>query len=210
MKKLVFIVIIVTLPVMAFFQFQNYRRFNPPVAYEYAISENIDVNYHDQNLVDEYFEKAIEIGAFARLKWRNEGLDVRFPNAGNQADVNAAKYWNELVARVRLLEGKLEQSSNLKTQGLTNEEIRIVESGFQVANLSLLQDQQNIQAIQVGDQSRFVWMVQKRLIDKGYEHVLDGLFGDDTQNAILSFQRDQNIYPEGLINEETFELLFLK
>ncbi len=210
MKKLVFIVIIVTLPLIAYFQFQDYRRFNPPIAYEYTISEKIDVNYHDQNLVDEYFEKAIEVGAFARLKWRNDGVDVRFPDTGNQADVNAAKYWNELVARVKLLEQKLEFSSNLKTQGYTNQEVRIAESGFKVANLPLLADQEGIQGIQVGDQSRFVWMVQKRLIEKGYEHELDGLFGDDTQNAITSFQRDQNIYPEGLINEETFELLFLK
>lgn len=209
MKKLVFIVIIVTLPLIAFFQFQNYRRFNPPVAYEYAISDEVDVNYYNQELVDEYFTKAVEIGAFARLKWRNEGLDVRFPDEGNQADVNAAKYWNELTARVKLLEQKLIFSKTLKTQGHTNQEVRIAESGFEVENLDLLKEQEGIQGIQVGDQSRYVWMVQKRLIEKGYEHELDGLFGDDTQNAITSFQNDQGIYPEGLINEETFELLFL-
>ncbi|MDW3191197.1 MAG: peptidoglycan-binding domain-containing protein [Cytophagales bacterium] len=210
MKKLVFIVIIVTLPLIAFFQFQNFRRFNPPVAYEYAISDEVDVNYYNQELVDEYFAKAVEIGAFARLKWRNEGLDVRFPDEGNQADVNAASYWNELTARVQLLERKLIFSNTLKATGHTNQEVRIAESGFEVANLDLLKDQEGIQGIQVGGQSRYVWMVQKQLIKKGYEHELDGLFGDDTQNAIISFQTDQGIYPEGLINEETFELLFLK
>lgn len=210
MKKLVFIVIIVALPIIAFFQFQDYRRFNPPIAYEYAISEGVDINYHDQKMVDEYFSKAVEIGAFARLQWRNEGMDVRFPDTQNQAEVNAAKYWNVLVARVKLLEQKLESSNNLKKQGYTNQEVRIVESGFQIANLPLLKDQENIQGIRVGDQSRFVWMVQQRLIARGYEHALDGLFGEDTRNAITSFQSDQNIYPEGLINEETFELLFLK
>lgn len=210
MKKLVFIVIIVALPVIAFFQFQNYRRFNPPVAYEYAISSDIDVNYYNQELVDEYFTKSIEIGAFARLKWRNEGLDVRFPDENNLADVNASKYWTELQARVQLLEKKLIFSNNLKAQGHTNQEVRMSEAGFEVAQLPLLKDQENIQGITIGEQSRFVWMVQKKLIEKGYEHGLDGLFGDDTRNAIVSFQTDQGLYPGGLINEETFELLFLK
>ncbi len=210
MKKLVFIVIIVTLPIIAFFQYQKYKRFTPPVAYEYAISDNIDVNYHHQELVDEYFSKALEIGAFARLKWRNEGLDVRFPDENNLAEVNAAKYWTELQARVKLLERKLTFSKTLKAQGLTNQEVRMAESGFDVAHLDFVKDQEGIQSIQIGDQSRFVWMVQSKLIEKGYDHVLDGLFGDDTQNAITSFQQDQGIYPAGLMNEETFELLFLK
>lgn len=210
MKKLVFIVIIVALPVIAFFQFQNYRRFNPPAAYEYAISNDIDVNYYNQELVDEYFTKSIEIGAFARLKWRNEGLDVRFPDENNLADVNAAKYWTELRARVQFLERKLEFSKTLKAQGHANQEVRMAESGFEVAHLDFVKDQEGIQSIQLGDQSRYVWIVQNKLIEKGYDHVRDGLFGDDTQSAITSFQQDQGIYPEGLINEETFELLFLQ
>lgn len=209
MKKLLFIVIIVTLPLIAYFQFQNYRKFHPPVAYEYEISDHVDVNYYNQELVDEYFTKAVEIGAFARVQWRNEGLDVRFPDTNSQSDVNAAKYWNELVARVKLLEKKLTDSKNLKAQGHSNQEVRMVEAGFNVENLDLIKDQEQLQAIRIGDRSRFVWSVQKRLIDKGYDHQLDGLFGDDTRNAIISFQRDQGIYPEGLINEETFELLFL-
>lgn len=210
MKKLVFIVIIVTLPLIAFFQFQNYRRFNPPVAYEYIISDEVDVNYYDQELVDEYFAKAVEIGAFARLKWSNEGLDVRFPDEAKPEEINAARYWNELTARVRLLERKLIFSKALKAKGHTNQEVRIAESGFEVENLDLLKEQEGIQGIRAGDQSRYVWMVQKRLIEKGYEHKLDGLFGDDTRDAITAFQNDQGIYPEGLINEATFERLFLK
>lgn len=210
MKKLLIIVVIIALPLIAFFQYQNYRRFHPPVQYDHVISDSVDVNYYDQELVDEYFTKAIEIGSFARIKWHNEGIDVRFPNQEDQAAVNAARYWNELVARVALLERQLIFSSLLKAQGLTNQEVQRVESGYTVANLEFLEDREGIQGIQVGDRSRFVWTVQKQLIAKGYEHALDGLFGEDTQNAITSFQQDQGIYPEGLINEETFELLFME
>lgn len=209
MKKLLLIIVIVTLPLIAFFQYQKYKKFNPPVAYVYAISDDVDINYHDQELVDEYFAKAVEFGSFARLKWRNEGIDVRFPDENDQEAINASKYWNRLAARLELLERKLESSQKLKAQGHNNQEVRLIESGFQPTQLPFLKDKENITGITPGEQSRFVWIVQERLINKGYEHVLDGLFGVDTQNAITSFQTDQGIYPAGLINDETFDLLFL-
>ena len=64
MKKLLIIVLIITLPLIAFFQYKGYRRFHPPVDYEYVISNEIDINYYDQGLVEEYYTKAIEVGSF--------------------------------------------------------------------------------------------------------------------------------------------------
>lgn len=210
MKKLLIVILVITLPLITFFQFKNYRRFHPPVNYEYAISEAIDPNYHDQAMLDEYYTKAIEIGAFSRTQWRNSGLDVRFPNADRVAEVNAAKYYNQLLSRVNLLEDRLEASSKLKNEGLNNDEISLIEQGYSKKEIAWLGEVENILNVQFGDQSEYVWNVQKRLISKGYDHALDGLFGIDTQNAILSFQNDNGIYPSGLIGRSTFDLLFLE
>lgn len=210
MKKLLWIIVIVTLPLIAFFQFKNYRRFHPPVAYEYSISDSIDVDYHDQQLVEEYYQKAIEIGAFARTQWSSNGVDVRFPDASRQAELNAANYWNQLLTRVALVEQKLKSSFMWKSKGYGNQEIQLLESGIKEDKLKYIDSKEAIMEIAFGDQSRYVWLVQKELIKRGYEHKLDGLFGIDTQNAILTFQQDQNLYPSGVIDNETFEKLFLE
>ena len=208
MKKLLIIVLIITLPLIAFFQYKNYRRFHPPVDYAYVTSDEIDVNYHRAELVDEYYAKAIEIGAFARLQWRNSSIDVRFPNEDSQNAINASKYYNQLIARVKSLESKLTNSSRLKKEGLSNSEIKLIELGYATGDLTALENKDEIIQITFGDQSRFVWKVQKQLISKGYDHALDGLFGIDTQNAIISFQQDNQMYPSGTLDEETFDLLF--
>lgn len=209
MKRLLLIVLIITLPLIAFFQYKNYRRFHPPVDYEFAISDAIDADYHDQSMVDEYFVKAVEIGSFARTQWRNSDIDVRFPSEDVVAEVNAAKYYNQLVSRVNYLQSRLIASQELKSEGFNNEDIKLMEAGYTKDQLKWINTKINLILIAFGDQSNAVWNVQKQLISKGYEHRLDGLFGIDTQNAIISFQQDNQIYPSGTLNEETFELLFL-
>ena len=208
MKKLLIIVIVITLPLIAFFQYKEYKRFHPPVDYEYTLSDNIDLNYHDQTLVDEYYAKALEIGFFARMQWRNE-IDVRFPDIGNLEEVNSAKYYNRLLARTTQLENVLTNSLRLKTDGYTNDEIKQIESGVSPEMIKWTDNLEDILSISLGDLSQHVWNVQKELIAKGYEHRLDGLFGVETQSAIFSFQTDHDIFPTGLMNQETFDALFL-
>jgi len=210
MKKLLIIICIITLPLIAFFQYKNYRRFHPPVDYEYTISDNIDANYYDQSILEEYYVKAIEIGSFARVQWRNNGFDVRFPDENRSEEMNASKYYSRLVARVNLLEDRLEFSSACKNEGWDNEAVQLMEKGYTKGEIPWLNEMENILKVQFGDQSEYVWNVQKRLISKGYEHALDGLFGIDTQNAILSFQGDNEIYPSGIIDQTTFNFLFLE
>lgn len=208
MKKLLAIIVIIALPLIAFFQFKNYQRFHPPVKYEYEISDEIDPYYHDQGILDEFYSKAIEIGAFARLQWRSSGLDVRFPDEQNLAEVNAATYYNQLRARVGVLEARLKASQALKKEGFDNAAIRWIEEGYPKAYVQWASQKKDILSIQFGEQSQFVWTVQKRLIEEGHDHTLDGLFGLDTQNAIQSFQNKHGLYPSGTITEETFRQLF--
>lgn len=210
MKKIFLIILIITLPLICFFQYKSYRRFHPPVDYVFEISDSIDVNYHNVPLVDEYFSKAIEVGYFAKYKWFNEGIDVRFPDAENLESVNASKYYNQLIARVNYLEKLLKNSLSLKNKGLSNEEIKLVESGSSIADLKWMKMKPQILNIAFGERSEYVWQVQKQLISKGYEHRLDGLFGLDTQNAIISFQNDNSLFPSGTITEGSFSSLFLK
>ncbi len=206
MKKIFFGVLIVTLPILVFFQYNNYKRFHPPTNYEYLKSESIDIYYHDAKVVEEYFEKIVSISAFARRKWRNEGIDVRFPD-DSEKEKNVANLYNFMLSRVKEIETILEKSAKLKEEGFDNEQIIQMEKGISKTTLKwTLQKTPMLNAV-LGDRGEHIWNIQKLLIGKGYEHNLDGVFGMDTQNALLAFQRDNQIYPSGIISETTFNLL---
>lgn len=208
MKKLALLVLIISLPLIGFFQYKNYRRFHPPSDYEYSISSTIDNDYHNQAMVEEYYTKVVEIGAFARAQWNANGIDVRFPQSEIVEEKNASAYYNRLLSRTSYLESKLENSRLLKEEGLSNEDIQLIEGGYRKEDLIWLNSKQGILEIAFGDRSEYVWQVQKKLISKGYVHRLDGLFGTDTQNAIISFQQDHELFASGDITESTFAKLF--
>ncbi|MEQ9404812.1 MAG: peptidoglycan-binding domain-containing protein [Cyclobacteriaceae bacterium] len=210
MKRILFVVIIITLPLIAYFQYKKYTRFNPPSQLEYVIADNIDVNYHNQSLVSEYYRNAVEIGAFARSKWSNESIDVRFPDQNDLVQVNAAKYYNQLVARTKELEVRLQNAAVLKSKGYSNNDIIKAESGIPSDLIESKIDRTTMEVLRIGDRNRFVWKLQEKLISKGYPHLLDGLFGTDTQNALIRYQNDQGLFPSGAMNPEVFDELFLK
>lgn len=209
MKKLLFGIIIIGLPLIVFFQYKNYKRFSPPTNYEYSISRGIDANYYDQDLISEYYSKAIEIGSFARLKWRNESIDVRFPDQDSEVELNASKYYNQLMSRVQRIEQKLILSANLKSKGLNNADIIAVESGVPEAEVKFVSDRQSILRLKLGDRGRLVWELQKRLNTHGYEHQLDGVFGGATQNALVAFQNANKLYPSGAMDVDVYNAIFL-
>ncbi|MEO9869153.1 peptidoglycan-binding domain-containing protein [Ekhidna sp.] len=209
MKKLLLVILIITLPLITYFQYKNYRRFHPPVAYEYSISDKLDLSYHDYTLVEEYYSKSVEVGAFARAKWRNDDIDVRFPDENLEVEKNAAKYYNQMLSRLSWLEDVLEHSFELKEAGYSNEEIKHIESGIPADVSKWINEKPSFLGMVIGDRGQYVWRVQEKLIAKGYEHNLDGVFGLATQNATITFQIDNNLYPSGSIDELTFQKLFI-
>ncbi|MFK7952781.1 MAG: peptidoglycan-binding protein [Ekhidna sp.] len=209
MKKLLLGIIIIGLPLIIFFQYKNYKRFNPPADYEYVLSEAIDINYHNSALVDEYFQKGIEVGSFARLKWSNESIDVRFPDQNSEVELNAAKYYNQTLSRLKYLEMKLSYSATLKSKGMNNEGVIAVESGVPEAEVKFLNDKDDFLNLKLGNRGPLVWELQKRLNAHGYEHELDGVFGIATRDALLKFQNDNNLYPSGDMDIDVYNSILL-
>lgn len=208
MKKLLVVIIVISLPLIVFFQYQNYKRFNPPTDYEYVSASEVDVNYHDQILVEEYYSKIVEASAYARQKWSNEGVDVRFPDTNSETELNISKYYNTLIGRIKYLESKLNQSRDLKINGYNNQEIVRIENGVSPVLVSWADHRESLVDLAVGDKGDKVWVLQKQLIKKGYVHTLDGIFEGETRNAIRKFQVDNDYYPSGEMNPQVFKALF--
>jgi len=65
--------------------------------------------------------------------------------------------------------------------------------------------------IKYGDTGEAVRVLQKALIDLRYfpaNEVVDGIFGNNTKSKVKNFQRDQNIYVDGIVGPQTWKELY--
>ena len=59
-----------------------------------------------------------------------------------------------------------------------------------------------------GDRGDDVTAVQRKLIDMGYlNDVADGIFGKNTQNAVIAYQQAMGLPPTGIVDDATLNLL---
>lgn len=65
------------------------------------------------------------------------------------------------------------------------------------------------QNIRLGTSGAIVYLIQAMLICKGYNLVLDGIFGNNTLNAVKDFQRKYGLVVDGIVGKNTFAKLFV-
>lgn len=211
MKRLFYLIVIIVLPILLFFQWKKYRRFNPPMEYSYPVNDSIDANYHDPGLVLTYYQAAEATGSYARYCWRKERIDVRYPNLDNPKEATAARTYQQHVATTQSLERKLLQSAKWKAQGMSNKEIQVMEgTGMNPTQLSYANILGDTGVVRLGAEGAGVWHIQRLLIQKGFEIRLDGIFDQETLAALNAFQLqdslrqtygvDQNVL-QALMNE---------
>ena len=60
----------------------------------------------------------------------------------------------------------------------------------------------------IGSRSEEVRAVQESLKNKGYyDYTVDGIFGTRTRSAVISFQKDNGLSPDGIAGEKTLKAL---
>ncbi len=211
MKKLLMLVIIIALPIIAYFQYENWKRYNTPSNFSYPISDKIDVNYHDANIVRQYYENAIEIGRFAKEVYANSEIDVLAPDNTNSEALNASKYYHGLISSTKYLEAMLIKSAKSKESGLNNDDVKLVENlGINPSSLASYKMKDQYIGMQLGSKGNYVWKLQRALIDRGYDLPIDGKFGDETDLQLKTFQTSIATFPSGVVDEYTFEKLMVK
>lgn len=62
--------------------------------------------------------------------------------------------------------------------------------------------------VRLGANNAIVYLIQAMLICKGYNLVLDGIFGNNTLNAVRDFQSKNRLTVDGIVGINTFTKLF--
>ncbi|WKN44761.1 peptidoglycan-binding domain-containing protein [Tunicatimonas pelagia] len=207
MKRLAILIVIITLPVITYYQYQKYRRFHPPVEYSYTTNDSIDVYYYDPAVLQHYYKNVYEIGAFARQMWYNKQIDVRFPDENDTEAMPAARYYQQLLQTTAYLEGRLIRSQQLKQAGFTNQNIKVMEAEGLSPLSFYLTKHQSLIGLARGEKNASVWQLQKLLRKHDHDIPLDGIFNKITEQALQDFQQSQDLYPSGQVDEYSLRKL---
>jgi hypothetical protein len=207
MKRIVILLVTLSLVTIAVFQYIRYNRFKVSDKYDYHIPPGIDPNYYDQKTVLEYYDLAYQIGSYARNMWFNEGIDVKLAEKNNALSQNATAKYNQMLATESFLEAKLKESARLKSFGYDNAAIKNIEQTGISVNQHDIQLFLGGKTFQEGDKGQEVLEIQKILHSVGYNLRIDGIFSVETQGYVKEFQQSKQIYPSGIADPITINAL---
>lgn len=215
MKQLIIFILLIIAFLIGYGKYNQYKRYNSSEV-NYLSKKTIDLEYHNQELVLNY-QKAIEdLNSFIILQWTANQIDVRAPEEDDESTKEAlSKYINKL-ATIKYYENKLEKSALLKKEGLSNKEIKYLEeTGTDLkAHQNLLENEKlkslyslNIK-MRYGQKSVLIYEVQKKLNTLSFAIKVDGLYKNETIDAITEFEEINNLFPDGVLDPLTLDALF--
>lgn len=207
-KKYFFLIILVVLAIWGINKYVDYSRYTPPVDYSYQIKEDIDINYHDQLMVQRYYENVYKLSSFANEQWNNYKIDVRFADHEIPQSILANKTYVLLKANTAHLEKTLINSFNLKKQGLDNKAIKFIEQTGVSPEDYHLKSQFARVIIAEGDRGKDVERIQEKLVELGYPMQIDGIFKTITEKSLIDYQDKNGLFPSGVADQETLQRLF--
>lgn len=217
MKQILIVILVVILLTFGYNQYSDYKRFHSP-GVDYVSDKKIDLNYNDKNFLLNYYKAIEDLNSYVRMQWVTQNIDVRNPEDNDEDTKNAVSGYNKKLGTVKFYEDKLVESSILKSKGISNKEIIVFEqNGLNAKDykqflkrkflIDTYKSNPEKYSLKVGDYSSFIFELQKKLVEKGHEIPIDGLFRDITFNAIRSFEEKNGLFPDGKIDLLTLEYL---
>jgi hypothetical protein len=215
MKEICIFLLVIIAIVVGYGQYNQYQRFSLE-NYEYKGVKGVDLAYHDKTFILDYFEAVEDLNNCVITEWSANSIDVRTPESDDAETQTAAKNYSKKLAKVKFYESQLRKSSELKAKGMTNDDVR----SFELDGVTMedkLRDEHKAKLMgmfsnssyppTLGDNSAFVYEIQKLLKTKGYDVPVDGVFKDLTTAAIIDFEAKHTLFPDGKLDVFTLEAL---
>ncbi len=215
MKQLIILLLIIIAAIIGYGKYNQYKRYNAPEV-NYTTDKKIDKTYYNQETLYNYYEAIEDLDSYTMLQWTANDIDVRTPEGDDEETKNAVKTYAKKLAKVYYYEAILSNSSELKAQGLSNNEIKFLEEkGIDLATYNRKKLNTKIKnlynsniKLYNGSKNAIIYEVQKELNNRGHNIKLDGVYRIETLNAIKDFEAKNNLLADGFLDELTLELMF--
>jgi len=214
MKQIIIFLLVIILAIIGYNQYRQYQRFSLK-NYEYKISDNIDLDYHDKTVLYRYYEAIEGVNNYIGSQWSTNDIDVRSPEDDDTKTRLAVDTYSQKLAKVKYYESQLEKSKTLKDKGLSNDDIKLFEKeGITLKDKQKSETDAKIKAMLnhhgkfvLGEKDVIIYEIQKLLLAKGINIPLDGVYESMTTNAILEFETKNGLFPDGNMDLLTLEAL---
>lgn len=207
MKQILRIVGLIVLIYFGYWGYRKYMQSQMPDSALVSISKNIDLDYHNEHILLDYYDLTYSLNALSKKTWYSYLENITDSKFGDPEFVDfQKKYLQKKILRDRI-ELKLINSKALKTDKQYD--------NFDVIQSETRQDylKPNIQSItqaviyQRGDVNEGVLLVQNLLSSLGYKLLLDGVFRRETENIVKQYQHDKHLIESGYVDFSTYETL---
>ena len=214
MKQIIIVLLIIIAALIGYGKYSQYKRYNSPEL-DYKSTKNIDLNYHNQEVVMNYYTAIESLNSYIAMQWSANEIDVRTPEDDDSETKIAVEGYSKILAKVKYYEALLEKSATHKEKGLTNLEIKNIEnSGIDIetleneAKIDLIKSMFDPStAIKTRDESAFIYEVQKKLVKNGFNIRVDGIYWQETSDAIKAFEEKHQLFADGQLDAITVDLL---
>ena len=215
MKKIIIFLLVIIALLIGYGKYNQYKRYSSPEI-NYKTDKNIDVSYHNQELLLNYYEAVEALDSYVMLQWSANKIDVRTPEDDDIETKVAVENYAKKLAKVHFYEAILENSTNLKEKGIDNKEIKFLETeGVDLKTYKRKLKYEKIKnlfnsnvKLYNGEKNAIIYEVQKELNRKGDTITVDGVYRIETFNAIKAFEEKNNLLADGYLDDLTLELMF--
>ncbi|MHB0755097.1 peptidoglycan-binding domain-containing protein [Polaribacter sp. M15] len=215
MKQIIIFLLLVIASLIAYGVYSDYKRYNAPEV-NYKTKKNIDLTYHNKDLLFSYYKAIEDLNSYVMLQWSANKIDVRTPEDDTIETKLAVETYATKLARVNYYEAILQNSLQLKNNGLSNTEIKFIEEkGFSLKDYHRKLKNDQIKALfnpnnklYNGSKNAIVYEVQKELNNRGFTIKIDGVYRAETLNAIKQFEEKNKLFADGLLDKLTLAILF--
>jgi len=215
MKQIIIFLLVIIALGIGYGKYMQYKRYNS-TEIKYQTDKNIDVSYHNQELLMNYYEAVEALDSYIMLQWSANEIDVRTPEEDDIETKVAVENYAKKLAKVHYYEAILENSTKLKEKGLDNSEVKFLENqGIDLKTYKRKLKYSKIKnlfnsnvKLYNGEKNAIIFEVQKELNRKGDSITVDGVYRFETLNAIKDFEQKNNLLADGYLDDLTLEMIF--
>jgi hypothetical protein len=190
------------------------KRYENIARFDYSCKDSIDYSYYDQTALRIYLDNCDKLTDIAKGLWLKEGIDVTTTKNGYGEIQSRINRYNTLLRYTKSIEDKLVQSQDMKDQGLTNDDIRIVlDKDITIGAVENEKDKMAAyeflrgKNVSASSKPNEIWELQKLLNANDYNLSINGVYDASTDSALLDFQKDNNLYPAHMCDDLTLKKL---